>query len=65
MREIEVRIPASVYLTVEVADDATADDIAAAVEDRCPKYPEIKAGQHFDVAEFEILTDTPESPHAN
>lgn len=55
MKLVHVAIPASVTLTVEVADDATDEQIAEAVEEACPKYPEIKAGQHFDPSEFNIL----------
>lgn len=57
MKRLYIRIPASVYLYVEVADDASDDAIKAAVVEECPKYPEVKAGQNFDPEEYDVLDE--------
>lgn len=60
MRIITASIPASVTVNVEVEDSATDAEVAAALVDAVPKYPEIKAGQDFDPEDFTILSDEPQ-----
>lgn len=57
MRLITYTIPANINGSVEVADDASLEDIRQAVRDDCPKYVELKAGQNFDTDDFGILDD--------
>lgn len=57
MRLITYTIPANVNGTVEVADDATVEDVRQAVRDDCPKYVQVKAGENFDPDDFDILED--------
>lgn len=57
MRTLTVQHHASFTTEVDVADDATPEQIKEAVFDTVPKFPDVKAGVHFDPDEFVILED--------
>lgn len=58
MRTITAVIKAYVDVSIEVADDATEAQVAEAIVEACPKYPDLKAGESFDPADFSIVDDT-------
>lgn len=58
-RLLTVTIPAWITLAVEVPDNATKLQIDDAIEDVCPKYPEVKRGENFDPSDYTILEDEP------
>ena len=59
MKQLVVSIPAAIHLTVNVADDATDEQITQAVNETYDaehgKYVELRAGVDFDVDEFVII----------
>jgi len=55
MNTYYVQVPAYIYVYIdaEAATDITGDDVWLAVG----KFPELKAGENFDVDDFKVISE--------
>jgi cobalamin biosynthesis protein CbiD len=56
MRHIRASVPASISVEVDVPDGATPEQVAAAIVDTCPSYPDVTAGVTVE-SEDELTPD--------
>ncbi len=57
MRQITGAVTAVFNVDAEVEDDATDEEVRAALWEACPKFPDVKACVHFTQDDIEVIED--------